>query len=461
MTEVTRPAMADDNGDFISGTAVTKSFIDLAFDEIDDQVHSSTNPTIKPKDITDEVVAARGSMPSLDARLDVSLNEDGTPKSQAGLVTTADLQLVLGSRQVVANGDFDDWTAGPSDAPDNWALDGAGATVERTGPGESDTFTFGAGKYAAKVTRVGNDAVLEQVLIAAADIADYAEVKGRRVSIAAKVRSSIVSHARIVVDDGVTSTASSFHTGDGSTEHLTASHPISASATKLHVSLQALNSNGAAYVGGFQAVFADVAPSDWQPLSHEPSASATRRGVVDVGTQEFEGDKTFREPPAFHAGSSATPAKVNGVIHTDTTTVGNVGAGEDDLMQYTIPANVLDAVGKGMRIICAGVFANNGTNKQIKVYHWGASLDGTENLPYTNKNWYVEFTYIRSGADTIRFTMRWHIGTGATIVATEQYVLVSGVGSIDFTADNLFKLTGTAGANDDIEQRSLFIEVLG
>jgi hypothetical protein len=295
MTLVTRQAMSDDSGLFTDGTALTKSFIDQLYGEIDAQCHSTTNPTVAPKTITDEVVSARGSKASLDARLDVSLEEDGTLKTQASLVTASQVQSGLGSRNVAVNGDLADWTNGGALAPDNFTLTGAGATIARTGPAMGDTFTFGTGGggFAAKITRAGNDWKLTQDVIAAADFAKFVNVKGQKVSVAVKGKTAVVSLLRIVVDDGATQTASAYHTGGGAEEHLSVTHTISNSATKVSVYVEGTGSNGDAYVGGFMVVFADLAPSDWSPLSIIGDASATSKGVVNLSAQRLgAGTKT-------------------------------------------------------------------------------------------------------------------------------------------------------------------------
>lgn len=69
MTVVVRPAMSDDDGTFTFGTALNKAFMDAVLDTIDDQTHSTVNPTVKPKTITDEVVTARGVEANLAAKL--------------------------------------------------------------------------------------------------------------------------------------------------------------------------------------------------------------------------------------------------------------------------------------------------------------------------------------------------------------------------------------------------------
>lgn len=303
----TWPTVTNDTGTKTDGTLFNQALTDAMKSAIEAVVHSTTNPTITPEDIIDEVKNARGSLSTLDARLDVSLNEDGTLKSQAGTATNADLQAATGARNVSKNSNLCSWSAGAAAAPDNHTLTGAGATIARTGAGEADTFTFGAGCYSLKITRAGTDAKLTQAVIAAADMAAAAHYKGNKVGVIVYAKTSIASHARLIVDDGVTTSNSGFHTGGGAEEKLTVTHTISASATKLDVYVEVVTSNGAAYFSGYTIVFADLAPDDWKPLSGTDDASATVAGIVNLVAQTFAGAKTFNALTTFSAGTLGAP----------------------------------------------------------------------------------------------------------------------------------------------------------
>ena len=465
MTLTTRPAMTDDSGNFISGTVVDEAFVDDIFDQIDDQAHSATNPTIKPKATTDEVVDARGSEASLDARLSVALNDDGTLKTQAGLVSVADVQTLVGARDFVSNGQFDDWPDGGSAAPADWALTGAGATVTRTGPAQGDTFTFGAGKYAVKVLRAAADAALSQDVldVFGADLADVEAMEGRKVSVGVLVKTSVANQARITLTDGVTSSSSSFHSGDGNPDWLTVTYTVSGSAAGLAIRLEVLNSGGSVYFGGVQGVVADFAPSDWQPFSHEPVATATRRGLVSVDAQTFAGPKTFEVPPTFNPGSAATPdATASGRIHSQYVSVPNVGSSESDLMTYTLPANTLDANGKAVRLTMWGLNKNDAHNKLIRVYFDDPVLT-TEDIPMQNMMWTVSITVVRTDATHIRGTGFFFSapGSGSGVVASSSYVTIIIDSVFDPTAGIVIKMTADATENDDVVQHGMIVEVVG
>src|SRR3972149_5365617 len=109
--------MSDDSGLFTDGTVVNEAFVDQIYDQIDDQAHSTTNPTIKPKAITDEVVAARGNLASLDARLSGVVDDDGNPVAAAGQATETQVARAEGNFNLVSNPDLEDWAAGGAAAP--------------------------------------------------------------------------------------------------------------------------------------------------------------------------------------------------------------------------------------------------------------------------------------------------------------------------------------------------------
>ena len=71
------PATTDDSGTKTDGTVINATLTDAFKAAIEDNIHSLTNTTVKTKTIIDEVVAARGNLASLDARLSVGIDDDG------------------------------------------------------------------------------------------------------------------------------------------------------------------------------------------------------------------------------------------------------------------------------------------------------------------------------------------------------------------------------------------------
>lgn len=292
MTLVTRPTMVDDDGTFTFGTEVDKDFVDDLLDQIDDQAHSASNPTIKPKTITDEVVAARGSKASLDARLDVSLEEDGTLKSQASLATFAQVGT-LNYKNMVTNSDLLLWPDGDAAAPWGFTLSGTGAAVARTGTGLGDTQKMSYGDFAAKLTYGSATLKLTRTLLSAASFARFGGAKGRKIIVACKALTSVQNQASIVFDDGATTTRGgltgngTFHSGGAGVEWLYATHTISQSATKLEFYLEVAQT-GSAYFGDIMVCFGDIPPTDFIPTPMtRGSFLFPIIGTISTGTKKF------------------------------------------------------------------------------------------------------------------------------------------------------------------------------
>jgi hypothetical protein len=439
------PAVTDDDGSKLVGTVYNKALTDA----IKASVHSAGNPTIKAKDIIDEVKAARGTKASVDARLDVFLNEDGTPKTIAGVATSAQLQSQVGARNVAKNGELTEWSKGAADAPDEFALTGAGATVARTGPAEADTFTFGAGKYAVKVTRAGADCYLTEDVIVAADFANNSNCKGQKFSVLVKCKTASPVNARIAVTDGVTVSYSGYHTGGGAEETLSVVHTISGTATVLQV-LTEQKVNGATYWGGFTYSFSDVTATDWSPLSREPIANQTRRGTVDTKAQTFGGHK------AHTPGLAAAVAQLRGLLDVQFNTKGIVNGNETDAHTYTLLANTFNADKRVVKVTAWGLIGAGAGNKTIKFYLGVTPITILPASPTTSNTWRAEIYIIRTASNTQEMI-------GSVLAASGITGLAFAAAAIADNADIVMKTTiqssgATAG---DITEEGMMVEVVG
>jgi len=256
--------MTDDDGSLTSGTEVDKAFIDSILDEVDTQCHSATNPTVTPADTTDEVVAARGSKADLDTRLDVSLNEDGTLKTQASLVSTADASE-LPQTNLVINDTFLIWADGDASDPTCWTRSGAGSSTARAGTGLADT-TRKVGDFCAKLTYGAATVTFYQEILDTTAYSALDALDGESVGFGAWVYSSAASQTRLYVADGATTTYSDYHTGGSAWEWLSLTHDLSGSATYLRVGISI--ESGAAnpvYLSGPTALLSEIAPTKWRP----------------------------------------------------------------------------------------------------------------------------------------------------------------------------------------------------
>jgi len=129
--------------------------------------------------------------------------------------------------------------------PEWWTLSGADATLARS--------TVGArkGKYTVALTRAGTDAVFSQsvgLLPNGATDSTPNSLAGQTVTAVLVGTAASASQLRVTVDDGVTTTSSSYHTGGSGVEELTATHTLSATATKCDIKVEVNGTDGTAYV---------------------------------------------------------------------------------------------------------------------------------------------------------------------------------------------------------------------
>ena len=279
MSQVTRQGMVDDSGIFTDGTVVNEAFIDQIYDQIDDQCYSSTNPTVEPHEITDEVVAARGNLASLDARISVVVDDDGVPVPNASAVTQAEA-AEISQTNCVLNETFIIWAAGDSAAPSGWTLAGTGAACARAGTGLGDTKRK-VGDFCAKLTFGSTTLTLVQDVLPTAAFARIDHLQGEDVGFGAWVWASAASQSRIFITDGVTTTFSTYHTGDSTWQWLSLEHVLSGSATKIQVGIS-VESGAAnpAYFSGPTLLFSTIAPTNWRPT---PTLMSTVGFIIPSG----------------------------------------------------------------------------------------------------------------------------------------------------------------------------------
>lgn len=167
----------------------------------------------------------------------------------------------------------------------------------------------------------------------------------------------------------------------------------------------------------------------------------------NLGTSVKRFKDIYAAAAMLRAGTGTAVAHVGGVIDVNTTAVGNVGAGTDDLITYTMPAHTLASDGDSIEVVCGGYFAANANLKRLNFVFGGTNLFtsilGTDNAG----EWRIAATVIRTGSSAqesvIGFTCS---GTTITTEAEES------TSAIDTTAAIIVKCTGQGVANDDVYQ---------
>jgi len=204
-----------------------------------------------------------------------------------------------------------------------------------------------------------------------------------------------------------------------------------------------------------------VVPDVWNAL---PDASATVSGIVNLSAQTLgDGLKHFKQRPTFDPGTSdptSATTYTSGVISVNTTQAANSGTSETDLMSYTIPANVLDHDGAGIRVTAWGVTAATANNKTIKVYFDGTAALSTGASTLNNYGWTATFLAFRTGVGAQDL---WTEIRAGAITAITTTLSASGVATdaADETAAIIVKVTGqSATASNDIIQHGMIVEIL-
>ena len=144
--------------------------------------------------------------------------------------------------------------------------------------------------------------------------------------------------------------------------------------------------------------------------------------------------------------------------YTDTTAVGNVGAGEDDLISYSVPASTLAVDEQKLAIVCWGTTASNADTKTLKGY-FGSQLLFTAALTVSQVGqWQVGVVILRTAAAT-------QIALAQVIEGVASTDLTLSINEITAPTETLsgavvFKLTGEATTTDDISQSGMTLKVV-
>jgi hypothetical protein len=215
-------------------------------------------------------------------------------------------------------------------------------------------------------------------------------------------------------------------------------------------------------VGTRAACIADSTTSYVISYRLRDAAAQTSEGIVILGDQQLgTGVKSFAQTPYFYPGGSNGGAYVSGVLSVQTTPVGNVLGGEDNLMTYTLFSGTLDSQNTGIRITAWGSTAANANNKTIKLYFGSTVLVTSATAAFNNQAW-------RIVADVYRYTSASAQVANAVFTPDAPAAGLNIVVTNSTPAENVassspvIKCTGTsaAAATDDIRQLGMIVEAM-
>ncbi len=170
------------------------------------------------------------------------------------------------------------------------------------------------------------------------------------------------------------------------------------------------------------------------------------------GVATLDANARIPTDQAFSTGGSDTH-KAMGVIDSQFTPVGNVGAGEDVLMSYTLPANTLDVDGKAIRITAWG--SGNGLDNGTLKFSFGSSQTTiSSGAPMTA--WAGSIIVMRRGSNVQRTGLAMLVDAGASVIND------FGPGQ-DMASAIVIKFSGentTDTSDDAVKQLGMLVEIL-
>lgn len=145
--------------------------------------------------------------------------------------------------------------------------------------------------------------------------------------------------------------------------------------------------------------------------------------------------------------------EISDTLNVNTTTVGNIGSGEDDLTTYLVPANTLAVDGDSITFEACGIFSASANNKQLRAYFGTDVIFDSGVLAITAATeWIMTGRIIRTGSATQRVYIT--LVTDNTTLFTMTNVLAT---TRTLSIDNPLKLTGEATNNDEVRQFSMIV----
>lgn len=187
------------------------------------------------------------------------------------------------------------------------------------------------------------------------------------------------------------------------------------------------------------------------PIVNAPTMTATVAGAVPTPpnntTTFLRGDGTFATPP----GSSG----VAGTLNVNTTGVGNVGIGEDDLITYSVAGGTLSTNGDYLSFEATGTLATSLNNKRIRV-RFGSSIifDSGSLAITTTADWTANGRIVRTAATTFSAYVEFNTSS-ATLSAYADY----STGTETLANALVLKFTGEATADNDVRQEFMITRV--
>jgi len=186
-------------------TSITGNYLTASEMVITDAAKGIVSAPVATYPSLTELSYVKGLTSAIQTQMDLKVEGDGT----------------INPTNLLANGDFESWSAGTAVAPDGWVLTGASATVARSASQK-------IGTYSCALTRVGTNCNIANTLTTY-----NTTLKSRKVTFSCWVYATVASRARIRISDGVGAEYSSYHTGGSSWELLSITRTMDVSTAEV------------------------------------------------------------------------------------------------------------------------------------------------------------------------------------------------------------------------------------
>lgn len=204
-----------------------------------------------------------------------------------------------------------------------------------------------------------------------------------------------------------------------------------------------MNGSGRLFIGGTTSATAGLhhaAGTASANTAPEKFTSGTDLSVNEAGTVQFDGNFSLTKENAVKYG-------VGGNLTTNTTDVGNVGTGVDNLQSYSVPAGTMSQDGDYIEFSITFTFAENANSKQVRVVYGGTEVYASGAQAQSGGSMTVIGKVIRTGATTQKVTVI-AISGAALFVDVSNYTTAGET----LSGAVILKGTGEAVSNDDIVQ---------
>lgn len=139
------------------------------------------------------------------------------------------------------------------------------------------------------------------------------------------------------------------------------------------------------------------------------------------------------------------------ILNTITTSVGNVGTGEDDLMTYTVPAATCTQAGDSIYFEQTFATGNSANTKQIRVYFAGTKIYESSATDLDLYHVQIQGRIVRMTSTTARaFVWVTQYSNSGTMYTPSS--LFNDTFAVTWANTNILKATGQGTSNDDIVQ---------